>query len=111
MPPPDSLEQTILKLRERIAVLERANTTLGADRSRLLKQFSEIEEMLGGLGGLSLAGAVAARLARAERRSAKVDEKLRTKVMRRDERLYMLDFKRDTGAISDDVFAELMSAR
>ena len=104
---PQSLEQTLFKLRERVSFLERANQSLGADRSRLLAEFAEIEKMIGGCGGLSLAGAVANRIARIDRVQVKRE---RASVASQSHRLELLRDRhpRDTGAISDDVFAELV---
>lgn len=100
--PNESLEQTILKLRERVAFLERANQSLGAERSRLLATFADVEQILGGLGGLTLAGAVAARIAKADRATDRARKPRRGDDPSRS-------FPRDTGVLSDDVFAELMA--
>jgi hypothetical protein len=103
-----SLEQTIIKLRERNEFLERANAKLGEDWRRMREQFDDIGRILGGLGGLTLAGAVAARLGKKERAEAKRDRKA-DKFAERRAGLLADNFPRDTGVISDDVLAELIA--
>lgn len=102
----DSLDQTLLKLRDRVEFLERANASLSADRRRVMDEFQRCEEILGGLGGLSLSGALAVRLGKMQRAEARV-ERRRDKVVatRRERRHEILaqDFPRDTGLIGDDI--------
>jgi uncharacterized small protein (DUF1192 family) len=43
---PDSLEQTIVELRERVAFLERANASLSAERRRVLDEFKRCVDLI-----------------------------------------------------------------
>jgi hypothetical protein len=108
-PEPESPEQTLIKLSDRAAFLERANSSLSKDWHAMRDEFELIGRIIGGHSGGSLAVAVESRLSNLKRELAK---RTATGSARLASRLPFVrgDSNRDTVVISDELLASLVSA-